>query len=166
MLSSGRNDGPVAGSGRTSYAGRIADRLETWSGVSKVRADCGVGVALQASGNQIVHLHTDSEAELRLTRPVVERLGDTLTASGQVAIRPGGEWVVVRLDTDSDVALVISLASVAIKANTTGCTAPRAHSPCGAAVRPPSRTDGLRSPHGGRLRRLSAVLTGNHSRHH
>ncbi|MEU6041341.1 luciferase family protein [Actinomadura sp. NPDC047616] len=155
----------MTGSGKTSHAGRIAARLAAWPGVSKVRADCGIGIALQAGGRQIVHLHCDDEAELRLTRPVVERLGGALAESGRVAIRAGGEWVAVRLDTDSDVALVVSLASVAIKANTTPSPPPspppsKASSPCGAAVRPPS------AAHTGRLRRLAAVIPGAGPRPH
>jgi hypothetical protein len=165
MLSVGRNDGAVVGSDRTSYAGRIADRLEAWPGVTKLRADCGIGLALQVGGNQFVHFHTDDEAELRLTRPVLERLGEALAASGRVAVRPGGEWVAVRLDTDSDMALVVSLASVAIKANTTtGHVASRSLSPCGVAVRSP-RPGRLRTSQARRLRRLSAVLIGNHTSH-
>jgi hypothetical protein len=73
-------------------------------------------VALAAAGVQVIHLHTGAEAELRLTRPVVDRMGAALADSGRVTIQPGGEWISVSLDTDSDMALVVSLASVAIKA--------------------------------------------------
>ncbi|WP_067468800.1 luciferase domain-containing protein [Actinomadura macra] len=82
-----------------------------------------------------MHLHTGDEAELCLTRPVVERLGGALTDSGRVLIRPGGDWICVRLDTDSDMAMVVSLASVAIKAHTRPPTGGgRRLTPCGAAM--------------------------------
>lgn len=133
----------ASGSGATTNAGRLAARIEAWPGVSAVRADCGVGIALAAGGGQIMHLHTGDEAELRLTRPVVERLGAALAESGRVAIRPGGDWIAVRLDTDSDLSLVMSLASVAIKANSDPLRGSAAPSPCGMAVaggrRPPRK---------------------------
>ncbi|WP_131741346.1 luciferase domain-containing protein, partial [Actinomadura roseirufa] len=106
----------TGGSGTISNAGRIVARLRTWPGVTVVRADCGVGLALCTGTSQIMHLHCEDEAELCLTRPVVERLGAALADSGRVRVRPGGDWVAVRLDTDSDMAMVVSLASVAIKA--------------------------------------------------
>ncbi|GLZ06854.1 hypothetical protein Acsp03_43200 [Actinomadura sp. NBRC 104412] len=128
------------GSGATSQAGLIADRLREWHGVSKVRADCGVGIALATAGRQFLHLHSDESAELRLTRPVVERLGAVLGSLGTVAIQPRGEWITVRLETGSDVGLVVSLASVAIKANATAL-APGGGVPCSAAAGgiPPER---------------------------
>ena len=119
--------------------------------MSKVRADCGTGVALAAHGVQVIHLHTGTEAELRLTRPVVDRMGATLAESGQVAILPDGEWVSVRLDTDSDVSLVVSLASVAIKAAAASRGAARSRVPCSAAVAglPPDRLAALVTAGGG-----------------
>jgi hypothetical protein len=99
-----------------------------------------VGTAFATAGRQFLHLHSDDSAELRLTRPVVGRLGAVLSSSGRVAIQPGGEWITVRLDTGSDVGLVVSLASVAIKANGTAL-APGGGAPCSAAAGgiPPER---------------------------
>ncbi|RFU40112.1 hypothetical protein DZF91_18825 [Actinomadura logoneensis] len=108
--------------------GRLLEQVGSWPDVAVVRADCGLGSALAADGRQVLHLHGGDEAEFRLTRPVLERLGAALAGSGRVRVRPGGEWVAVRLDTDSDMALALSLTSVALKA-TTGTRAP---SPCGA----------------------------------
>nr|WP_307797195.1 luciferase family protein [Actinomadura barringtoniae] len=155
-MSIGRNHGGVAahGNGSISLAGRIVDRLNSWPGVAKVRADCGMGVALTAGGSQIMHLHTDDEAELRLSRPVIERLGGVLTESGRVRIKPDSEWIAVRLDTDSDMALVVSLASVAIKASTAADIAPHSYAPCGAARAAPEGT----------LRRLTTAIRGSRDR--
>ncbi|MEW2355622.1 luciferase family protein [Spirillospora sp. NPDC029432] len=122
------------GSGATSNDVRIADRLARWPGVSRERAECGTGTALAAGGVQIVHLHGGAVAELRLTRPVIGRLGEVLADSGRVAFIPGGEWVAVRLDTDSDLAMVASLASVAIKAGSAPGAVPRPGAPCSAAA--------------------------------
>jgi hypothetical protein len=109
-------------------AGRLTAQLDAWPAVRAGRAECGVGTGFAPAhrdGAQIVHLHGGDEAELHLTRPVIERLGAVLRESGRVAVSPGGDWVRVRLDTESDVALVMSLASVAIKANDPAETARR-----------------------------------------
>lgn len=111
------------------FGGRLLAQVGSWPGVAVVRADCGLGAALRAGGRQVLHLHGEAEAEFRLTRPVLERLGPALAGCGRVRVRPGGEWVAVRLYTDSDLALALSLTSVAIKA--TGTV--REAAPCGAA---------------------------------
>jgi Family of unknown function (DUF5519) len=123
-----------------SLAGRLTTQLDAWPAVRAGRAECGVGTGFSAAseraGAQIVHLHGGDEAELHLTRPVVARLGDVLLKSGRVAVTPGGDWVRVRLDTESDVALAMSLASVALQANGPGGAAGQsgAISPCRASV--------------------------------
>ncbi|WP_242894102.1 luciferase domain-containing protein [Actinomadura litoris] len=126
----------TGGSGTDSNAGRVVARLRKWSGVSVGRADCGLGVALCAGHGQFMHLHTGDEAELCLTRPVVDRLGGALADSGRVLVRPGGDWVAVRLDTDSDMAMAVSLASVAIKAHTRPAARGTPIAPCPAASPP------------------------------
>lgn len=115
-----------------SLAGRLTRQLDAWPAVHADRAECGLGTGFAAAhraGGQIVHLHGGDEAELYLTRPVIDRLGAALRESGRVSVSPGGDWVRVRLDTESDVRLVMSLASVAIKAS-----GPDASSPCHAAL--------------------------------
>jgi|tagenome__1003787_1003787.scaffolds.fasta_scaffold20732310_2 hypothetical protein len=108
----------------TSPAARVLAQVETWPGVIRTRADCGVGHALAIEGSQIIHLHHDSTVELRLGRPVIGRMGDALLASGQVTIRPyggaGGDWVSVSLEARADETLAIALASVAIQTVTAG----------------------------------------------
>ncbi|GLY78912.1 luciferase family protein [Actinoallomurus iriomotensis] len=109
-----------------SLAGRLTAQLDAWPAVRAGRAGCGVGTGFSPAQRveaQIVHLHGGDEAELHLTRPVIARLGDALLKSGRVAVTPGGDWVRVRLDTESDVALVMSLASVALQANGSSGTA-------------------------------------------
>jgi hypothetical protein len=114
-----------------SLAGRLTRQLDAWPAVHAARAECGLGTGFSAAhraGGQIVHLHGGDEAELYLTRAVIARLGDALRESGRVTVTPGGDWVRVRLDTESDVRLVMSLASVAIKAS--GPDSREASSPC------------------------------------
>ncbi|SEG89118.1 hypothetical protein SAMN04489712_12324 [Thermomonospora echinospora] len=134
------NDVAALGSGASSFADRLVKRLNTWPAVSIGRADCGIGFGLGVGPRQILHLHSADlhsadEAELLLTRPVIERLGAALARSGRVAVRPGGDWVRIGLSTDSDVTLVLSLASVAIKAAGDPVGTSQA-TPCSAAERP------------------------------
>jgi Family of unknown function (DUF5519) len=102
-----------------SYADRALSRVAAWPGVRRGRAACGDGTALDVSGRQVVHLHADGVAEVRLTWPVIGRLRRPLLESGRVQMVPGGDWVRLRLDTEGDVDLFASLTSVAIKANAT-----------------------------------------------
>jgi hypothetical protein len=80
------------------------------------RPSCGVGRGFAYRGTQILHLHTGDEADLRLTRSFIGRLDQVLTESGQIVVRPGDDWVTVRLDTDTAGSLLISLMSLAIQA--------------------------------------------------
>jgi len=119
-------------SGGAAFAERLLSRFRTWPAVRVAPADCGAGVGLDAGTCQVLHLHSADTAELLLTRPVIERLGKALRESGRVTVRPGEDWVQVRLATDSDVALAVSLTSVALKAAGDG-VGTRQTPPCSAA---------------------------------
>lgn len=114
---------------------RLTAQLDAWPVMSIGLAECGMGTgfAERLAGTQVVHLHGGDEVELRLTWPVIVRLGDALRECGRVTITPGGDWVRIRLDTASDVELVMSLASVAIKA-APGNVNPAGGPTCHAAV--------------------------------
>jgi hypothetical protein len=100
-----------------SYADRAVQQLRRWPTLTVRPADYGSGRGLALSMRQIVHLHAGNEAEVYLTWPVAERMSEALDASGRVTTAAGDDWVRVQLDSDNDVALLISLVSVAIKAN-------------------------------------------------
>jgi hypothetical protein len=100
----------------TSYSDRVISQVTGWPSVSASRAECGMGVGLSVDTHQIVHLHAQGGAHVRLTRAVIVRMEDALLDSGRVEMESGEDWVSVRLDSDSDVALLLSLVSVAIKA--------------------------------------------------
>lgn len=80
-------------------------------------ADSLPGQALALSDRQIVHFHHDGRAEVRLDQALLHRLAPALLASGRVDVPPRTSWVRVLLDSDSDVSLLESLVSLAIKAN-------------------------------------------------
>lgn len=100
-----------------SFADRAIEQLRHWPSLTVCRADSGNGRGVALSTRQIVHLHGGGEAEIYLTRPVVQRMAEVLLGSGRVAMSPDDDWVRVRLDSDGDVRLFTSLVSVAIKAS-------------------------------------------------
>jgi hypothetical protein len=118
-------------------------QVETWPGIVRTRADCGVGHALAIEGGQIIHLHHDNTVELRLGRPAIARMGDVLLASGQVTIRSGSDWVSVCLQARADETLAIALASVAIQTATARGAAYGRRSGC--SLMGLGRTSGVRN---------------------
>jgi Luciferase len=108
----------IAGS---SSAGRVIALLGAWPGVRTAPADCGVGVGVGVGvgtlAGQILHFHDESYADLRLTRPVVNRMHEALAHSRRIFMVPGDDWIGIRLETAGDIALLVPLVSVAIKAN-------------------------------------------------
>lgn len=67
---------------------------------------------------EILRLTDGSSAQLKLTCPVIHRWGAVLADCEQVRPSADQEWVTVQLDGARDVELLLSLVSVAIKANT------------------------------------------------
>jgi hypothetical protein len=100
------------------FADRALRQLRGWPALTVCQVANGAGKGLALRTHQIVHLHGPDEAEVYLTWPVVRRMAEVLTECGRVTMEPGGGWVRVRLDSPSDVTLLVSLVSVAIKANT------------------------------------------------
>jgi hypothetical protein len=112
-------------------ADRAFRQLRGWPALTVCIAHNGAGKGLALRTRQIVHLHDQDQAEVYLTRPVVQRMAEVLSESGRVTMEPGDEWVRVRLDSPSDVTLLASLVSVAIKANAPAMGTPhRAIGPC------------------------------------
>jgi hypothetical protein len=113
-----RNAIAVTGSRKSrSAAERVAAQLTMWPDLEAGRPSCGAGRGFSFFGDQILHLHTGGEADLRLSLRFVERLDRVLTESGQVVTRPDDAWVTVRLDTDTAGQMLISLTSLAIRAS-------------------------------------------------
>ncbi|MGH3243633.1 MAG: three-helix bundle dimerization domain-containing protein [Spirillospora sp.] len=116
---------------RTSPADSVVELLNDWPALRLCRADCGFGRAFACGGDQIVHLHGRDQAELYLTWPFIQRMRKSLRECASIRIRPGDGWVGVWLGGDDDVALLVSLVSVAIKANLAALnTSPQRVGPC------------------------------------
>lgn len=101
--------------------GRLATRLTDWPAVRRSRSGRGAATTFTVTPRaghtiHLLHLHGHHEAELCLTWPVIERLGDTLRRSGPVRVQPGDDWIRLRLDGESDISLALTLISLAIHA--------------------------------------------------
>jgi hypothetical protein len=101
-------------------AQRALERLDAWPDLTVGPAGCGTGRALRSAHSEIVHFHTDHEADLHLTSGAIQRLSGDLAESTAIRIVPGSRWVTVRLDCDADVDLLLSLVSAALHAHQTG----------------------------------------------
>ncbi|MFI9778346.1 luciferase family protein [Streptomyces sp. NPDC051956] len=90
-------------------------QLESWPNLVSGSPRCAVGRAFGTAGCDIVHFHANDAADLYLTRTAVERLLPLLRDSTAIRVRPGASWITVLLDCDDDVALLLTLISVALK---------------------------------------------------
>ncbi|GAA3202145.1 luciferase family protein [Actinocorallia longicatena] len=95
------------------YTQRVLAQLRAWPTVAVTDAECGSGPALRTGSGEIAHLHGGDEAEVRLGAEAVGRMKAALDQTGRVKLR--AETVRVRLQSDNDVRLLLSLLSVAIK---------------------------------------------------
>ncbi|MCD0450304.1 DUF5519 family protein [Actinocorallia sp. API 0066] len=91
---------------------RVISLTRSWPRLRVERAECGVGYALAVAGGQVAHLH-DDDAELLLGEASVDRIRPALELSGRIV--PEGPAIRVRLESENDVRLLLSLLSVAIK---------------------------------------------------
>ncbi|GGW54566.1 MULTISPECIES: luciferase domain-containing protein [Streptomyces] len=98
-------------------AERAMERLEVWPDLSTGQASCGAGRALRSAHSEILHFHSDRDVDLHLTVPAIRRIHSDLMESTAVRVVPGSRWVTVHLDCDTDVDLLMSLVSVALKAH-------------------------------------------------
>ncbi|MFI6390377.1 luciferase family protein [Nonomuraea sp. NPDC050547] len=116
-----------------SQAGRVLTLLREWPGLEATAPYCTCGVGVAAGTCQILHLHADDDAELRLTRPAICRLYPALAGTERVVFGRSEDWIGIRLDTAHDTDLLLTLLSVAIKACDRGeCR--QAVTPCSAAL--------------------------------
>ncbi|MFE0256391.1 luciferase family protein [Streptomyces sp. NPDC059010] len=101
-------------------AQRAMEQLEVWPDLSSGPASCGAGRALRTVHSEIVHFHSDHDVDLHLTERAIERFRADLQESTAIRLVAGSRWVTVHLDCDTDVDLLMSLVSMALKAHQTG----------------------------------------------
>ncbi|WP_167155478.1 luciferase family protein [Streptomyces xanthochromogenes] len=97
-------------------AHRAMDQLESWPNLVTGPPRCAVGRALFAAECEVVHFHSGFAADLHLTHPAIERLRPELRHSTAIRLKPGSAWVTVLLDCGADVDLLLTLVSMALKA--------------------------------------------------
>ncbi|MEU5090546.1 luciferase family protein [Streptomyces sp. NPDC021356] len=98
-------------------AARALAQLATWPDLMEAVPSCGTGQALSSAHGEIAHFHSDRDVDLKLTDRAVRRLSGDLRRFAAVRVVPGSSWVTIRLDASADVDLLLSLMSVALKAD-------------------------------------------------
>lgn len=92
-------------------------RLASWPDLVEARPSCGRGRALCSDGAEIAHFHSDRSVDLHLTAPTIRRLRADLKASTALRLLPGSHWVTIHLECESDIDLLMTLVSVALKSH-------------------------------------------------
>ncbi|MBQ1088954.1 MULTISPECIES: luciferase domain-containing protein [Streptomyces] len=98
-------------------AQRALEQLQGWPDLTAGPASCGTGRAISSPRSEIAHFHSDHDVDLHLTRRAIQRFSGDLRESTAIRLVPGSRWVTVHLDCDTDVDLLMSLVSVALKAH-------------------------------------------------
>lgn len=101
----------------TSPSARLLRQVQDWPALRACRTGSVPGRGLAAGTRQIIHAHHPNEVELCLTSAVIERMRDTLSRHRQIHLDAAHDWIIVTLETDTDIALAVSLLSVSIQAN-------------------------------------------------
>lgn len=99
-----------------SFVGRALEQLQEWPALRVHQAGNHIILCAATSGVPIVRLREPDQASLCLTWPVIQRLGEALDSDGRVRVEPGSDWVQVRMHGTSDLRLLVTLVSLAIRA--------------------------------------------------
>ncbi|MEW2251027.1 luciferase family protein [Streptomyces sp. NPDC006975] len=99
---------------------RAMDRLANWADLSEAAPSCGTGRALRSPQAEIAHFHTDRDVDLHLTTWAIRRFEQDLGSATAVRLVPGAQWVTVRLEVDTDIDLLMTLVSLALRAHQRG----------------------------------------------
>ncbi|GAA4084223.1 luciferase family protein [Streptomyces shaanxiensis] len=96
-------------------ASRAITQLASWPDLSEAPPSCGTGRALRSPRAEIAHFHSDRSVDLHLTARTILRFQDDLKDSTAIRLVPGSHWVTIRLESDSDIDLLMTLASLALQ---------------------------------------------------
>ncbi|MFG1668325.1 luciferase family protein [Streptomyces sp. Y7] len=100
-------------------AARAFAQLATWPDLTEVEPSCGTGRALAAAHGDIAHFHSDQDLDLCLTARVIRRFEEHLRDATAVRLVPGSHWVTVRMEVVADFDLLMTLVSLALRAQQT-----------------------------------------------
>lgn len=98
-------------------ASRAIKQFVSWPDLTEDRPSCGIGRALRSPVAEIAHFHSDRSADLHLTAGSIRRIVNDLAESSAIRLVPGSHWVTVRLDSHTDVDLLMTLMSLALQAH-------------------------------------------------
>lgn len=98
-------------------ASRAIKQFVSWPDLTEAPPSCGIGRALRSSVAEIAHFHSDRSADLHLTAGSIHRIVNDLAESSAIRLVPGSHWVTVRLDSHTDVDLLMTLMSLALQAH-------------------------------------------------
>ena len=96
-------------------ASRALTQLASWPDLAEAPASCDTGRALCSAEGEIVHFHSDRDVDLHLTSRAIGRIEADLVTSPAVRLVPGSHWVTLRLSTDRDIDLLMTLVSLALQ---------------------------------------------------
>lgn len=94
-------------------------QLTAWPDLAEAAPSCGRGRALCSPGGEVVHFHSGGQADLHLTARFIHQFESYLKRSSAVRLVPGSPWVTLRLETGSDIQLLLTLVSLALRAHST-----------------------------------------------
>ncbi|MEU1181254.1 luciferase family protein [Streptomyces sp. NPDC005820] len=92
-------------------------QLVSWPDLTEIRSSCGTGRALGSARGEIAHFHSDRSVDLLLTSRAIRHYERDLRRSTAIRLVPGSHWVTVRLECESDVSLLMTLMSAALRAH-------------------------------------------------
>ena len=96
----------------------VDDRLRRVRGLVVSDAMFGTGDAYWCNGKEVAHFESNTVIEVRLTKPEIRDRRERLKADARVELRPSGaDWITVTLASPRDVAFVVDLVRVAVKAH-------------------------------------------------
>ncbi|MEU6682916.1 luciferase family protein [Streptomyces sp. NPDC046832] len=98
-------------------ASRALAQLAAWPDLTEARPSCGTGRALRSATAEIAHFHSGRLVDLHLSTRMIQHFESHLSDSSAIRLVPGSHWATISLECDSDIDLLMTLASVALQAH-------------------------------------------------
>ncbi|MFD6417489.1 luciferase family protein [Streptomyces sp. NPDC060194] len=91
------------------------EHLLSWPDLTGGQASCGSASSLRSGDLEIVHFHGEEQADVHLPPHLIAKLRPALARSSAVRLHPHSGWVTVRLEVGSDIELLATLVSAALR---------------------------------------------------
>ncbi|MEV6400942.1 luciferase family protein [Streptomyces sp. NPDC051907] len=96
---------------------RALTQLASWPDLTEAQPGCGAGRGLRSARAEIAHFHSGRRVDLHLTARMIHHFESDLRRSTAIRLVPGSHWVTIRLECDTDVDLLMTLVSLALRAH-------------------------------------------------